>query len=320
MSSTGWTDSSGQSSNIWFADPTDVRTTTIGGGSVIPGVRPTDVITSPSGDVQLGGTGISIDPIFTKSDQLTADMLTQIGATSGNPQANMSLNDMVAEVMIMTLQHAQEMKSIEREMKAELAQIQFQNGMKIADLIREKGELAYKKAVTEAVGKLVSTAVNIGLNKLAEHMATPSKAERSTVKINTDVSPSTAQISTDKNGMPGSATTPDMAPGSTTEVREVTDRERAHAQRQGELAGSLGSGIVDCVCGIVAANFDLEISKIDAEIKVHETMNKLVDNIISSVDASIHSAESLKQFCLNMISQMANLTHDAFTKIAGNIR
>ncbi|MDR2806686.1 MAG: hypothetical protein LBB11_00830 [Puniceicoccales bacterium] len=258
----------------------------------------TDAVSSPSGDVKLGGSVISLDPVFTKADQSAANIVAEISsATVGNPMSKMSVNDIMAEMTMMMLQNAFANKSVEREMRAELSSMQFQNGMKLADMIEKRGELAFKKAVTSAVTQVASAVANIAAQEITEKIMLRSKNS-------TDISVG-AQAATE------GATHTKIAP---------TALERQKAMQTGQLVGELAKSTTSCIGNLIAANLDLDISKIDAEQKTMETMNKLIDNIISSVDSSIHSQESAIQFAMNMLQQLNSLAAESCNRIINNMR
>jgi hypothetical protein len=244
--------------------------------------------------VQLGRTGVSLDPAYTKANQSAANMLAEISAAVTNPNEKKSVNDVMAELTIMMLKHSLANKNVEREMRTEIAQIQYQNGMKIADLIKQKGEMAFKKALTQAVTQLTSAVVSLGAQKLTEHLMTREKG--------------TAGIATD-----GKAAGKDgkIAP---------TDHEKSRAQTYAGLVSNVARESVSCIGNLIGAEFDLGISKIDAERQVIEITNKLLDSISSSVDSSIRSQESAIQFAMSMLQQLNSLAADGCNKIINNMR
>ncbi|MDR1435229.1 MAG: hypothetical protein LBI77_02390, partial [Puniceicoccales bacterium] len=102
----------------------------VGNPAIIPGPPRTSFVSAPSGDVQLGGVGVSVDPAYTKANQSAANMLAEISMAVTNPNEKKSVNDIMAELMIMMVKHSLANKNVEREMRVEIAQIQYKNGMK----------------------------------------------------------------------------------------------------------------------------------------------------------------------------------------------
>jgi ketopantoate reductase len=213
----------------------------------------------------------------------------------------MSLNDMAAELTIMILQNAQSIKAIEREMKAELAAVQFQNGMKMADMIEKRGELAFQKAVTEAVTKMTSAVASIAAQKIGEKLATPKTTQgegRSQLGL-------------------GQGDGSKFIPG---QKSQLTEAQKMAVQSTGKMCNDLAKAMVEATGTLIAAHLDLDISKIDAEKQVMETMNKLIDSVISSVDSSIRSQDSAISFAMNLLQQLNSLAADGCNKIINNMR
>jgi hypothetical protein len=266
------------------------------------------------GDAQLGGAVINVDPTLTMADQELADMVKfrgspppladQIGQGLDEEQmaalqeqcnnGQLSVNDLAAELTIIMLKNALENKTIERQMRAELAQVQFQNGMKIADLIKTKGELAYKKAVTQAVTQLASCIGSLVTSKLVEKALTPKKGSQG------DADAEHLLMDSLKTG--------------------PTAMQREAARRTGEMVGNLVGKVVETAGTLIAAEFDLGISKIDAQIKAKETMGQLVDSISRSVQSSISAQEQAIQFAMSMMEKIFSLAHQSASSIINNSR
>ncbi|MDR1366586.1 MAG: hypothetical protein LBJ13_01610 [Puniceicoccales bacterium] len=277
----------------------------LGRPALMTGIPSVPVTNSVSGgDVRLGGPAISVGDTFSASDQATASQLRSFegipaSAVSLNPYASMSLNDMAAELTMMMLENACASKRMEREMRAELAAMQFKNGMHMADLILERGELAFEKAVTEAVTKLAAVVAELAAQKIGEKLATPKKENQIKDQLPVD------NGAVDEIEMPKA---------------ELTRDQKRAAYNTGKLCGDLAKAMVESTGTLIAAHFDLDISKIDAEKQVLETTNKLLDSLISSVDSSIRSQDSAIQFAMNMLQQLNSLAADSCNKIIGNIR
>jgi hypothetical protein len=213
----------------------------LSGSALITGVFSTPA-TGKSGDMKLGGSPLSVDDLFSKTDGETAAQIKSFegipaSAVSGNPMQAMSLNDMAAELTMTMLKNALDNKQIEREIKAELAVVQFQNGMKIADMIEERGELAFQKAVTEAVTKVASAIVTIGGQKLGEKLAKP-KGKGDDVEL----------AAVDGSGRGG--TIKGKKP-------QLTDAQKMTAQNTGKLTGELLKAMVEATGALVVAHLDL---------------------------------------------------------------
>ncbi|MDR0418538.1 MAG: hypothetical protein LBH08_03895 [Puniceicoccales bacterium] len=262
-------------------------------------------VTDISGDVQLGGPAISIDGTLSVEDQAITKQIKSFesipaSAVSLDPMQTMSLNDMMAELTMMMLKNALSNKEVEREMRAELAVIQFQNGMKMADMIEKRGELAFKKAIVEAVTKVASIVTSIAAQKIGEKLATPKRKNNDLDQMGVEQGEGFTEIKRPK--------------------AKLTDAQKMAAQNTGRLCGDLAKAMVEATGMIIAAHLDLDISKIDAERQAMETMNKLMDSVMSSVDSSIRSQDSAIQFAMNMLQQINNLAADSCNKIISNMR
>ncbi|MDR1590603.1 MAG: hypothetical protein LBR92_01220 [Puniceicoccales bacterium] len=278
------------------------------------GVQPVDseVVIGPGGDVQLGGAGVIL--METETEEF-AKLKEEIGKFSGSPlpleeqmkigteeamasimqdcdSGNLSINDLAAELMILMITNALENKSAERQMRAELAQMQFQNGMKIADMIKQKGELAFQKAVTQAVTKAVTCAVDIVASKVTDHF----------VKKKVAVETSNEQV--ERNG---------------DKLRDKSKEEKKATKEAGRLMNEGIKTCVETVGTLVSAELDLKMSQIDAQKQSAEAMGKLVDSIASSVESSIRTQEQVIQFAMGMLDKIFSLAHDSMSKITNNI-
>ncbi|MDR0590871.1 MAG: hypothetical protein LBG09_03445 [Puniceicoccales bacterium] len=282
---------------------------------VDPTAGPKSKVTS--GDAQFDGAPVTVDPRYTTEDQRVADETRMAGQTSPMPleeqirqgldqeqmgalleQCNngqLSINDLAAELMIIMLNNAMENKTIERKMRAELAQVQFQNGMKIADLMKAKGELAFKAAVTQAATQLASCIGNLVTSKLVEKALTPKNKSHDEAGL----------------GDEGTLESTKIGP---------TEAERKAAREAGQIAGNLVGKVIESAGAIVVAECNLGISKIDAEIKTQEALGQLVDSIARSVQSSITSQEQAMQFAINLVEKLYSLAHQSLSSITNNIR
>jgi hypothetical protein len=271
---------------------------------------------SPSGDAKLGGAPLTMGGRYTMADQRVADETRSVGRTptmsledqicQGLDQEKMgalneqclsgqlSVNDLAAALMIIMLKNALENKTIERQMRAELALVTFLNGMKIAELIKLKGELAYKKAIFQAGTQLASCVANFAVSKLVEKALTP-------------------------GGSHGEANLAEEGKLDSTKTGPI-EAERMAARKTGELAGNLVGQAISSTGMIVEAEFDLGISKIDAQIKVLEATNQLIASISQSVQSSITSQEQAIQFALSMMEKIFSLAHQTASSLTNNTR
>ncbi|MDR1334412.1 MAG: hypothetical protein LBJ71_04280 [Holosporaceae bacterium] len=207
----------------------------------------------------------------------------------------LSVNDLATELMMLMLNNAFENKSIERQMRAELAQIAFQNGMKAADMTGKKGELAYKKAAIQAVTKMASVAVDIATSKVADYIANQKK-------------PDVAGIHAKRGGG-------DRAGGF-----KYTPDERKAIKENWKLGNEALKAAIETTGSLMCADIDLEMSKIDAQKQAAEATGKLIDSIASSVDSSIRAQDQAIQFAMSMLEKINSLAHDIISKIVNNIR
>ncbi|MDR2812342.1 MAG: hypothetical protein LBB05_00910 [Puniceicoccales bacterium] len=271
--------------------------------------------TEPSGDVQLKGPVVIPEPTLTAGDQALMEMVQfrgvplplaeQMRAGLDPEKMNalveecnsgkLSVNDLAAELMILMINNAFENKSIERQMRAELAQVQFQNGMKIADMIKAKGDLAYKKAVTQAVTKMTACVADIAATKIADHIASRKEGA-------------------DHLNL--------AQKGGTDDTRGFKyDPEKRNAIRQaGKLTSEALRTTVETAGNLMCAELDLKTSQIDAQQKAAEAMNKLLDSVASSVESSIRAQDQAIQFAMGMLDKINNLAHDSLSRIIGNMR
>ncbi|MDR1906809.1 MAG: hypothetical protein LBQ03_01135 [Puniceicoccales bacterium] len=294
--------------------PVDFSSAAIESSSGASGVAPGHGV-GPSGDIQFIGPVIIPEPTLTTWDRELTEMVQfrgtplplaeQMRAGLDPEKMNaliedcnngkLSVNDLAAELMILTLNNAMENKSIERQMRAELAQVQFQNGMKVADLIKQRGELTYKKAVTEAVTKMTTLAVDLGSKATAHYIANQKKSGMAEVNV-----------------MKGSKDTGKDFKYSPNEQKAIIER--------GEMVSDALKKIVESTSTLISGELELGISKIDAQQKATEAMNKLLDSIASSVESSIRTQDQAIQFAMGMIDKINSLAHDSFSRIVGNIR
>jgi hypothetical protein len=302
------------------------------GGSALTGITSASVTNNAiGGDVRIGGPILLSSDPMTMGDQAALNQLKVFenipaSAVSNNPRESMSLNDMVAELTMMMLQHAMANKSIERAMKAELAVTQFQNGMKMAEMIEQKGKLAFEKAVVESVTKLASALVDIAATKIAEK----AKAKETEQKITSNSLDSTEdklaaqQVANDVDGKvtETQATKPNFAgyAADKTEKVPLSEAQKKAIDDKASLIKEVVKATIDCTGVLVAAHLDLGMSKIDAEKQAMKTLNKLMDSVTSSVDSSIHSAEQSIQFALDFLKQINSMAHEAAQAIINNSR
>jgi hypothetical protein len=207
----------------------------------------------------------------------------------------LSVNDLATELMMLMLNNAFENKSIERQMRAELAQIAFQNGMKTADMTGKKGELAYKKAVIQAVTKMASVAADIVTSKVADYIAN---------QKNGDV----ARKNTEGGGS-------SQAGGF-----KYTPEERKAIKENWKLGNEAFKAAIETTGSLMCADIDLEMSKIDAQKQATEATGKLIDSVASSVDSSIRAQDQAIQLIMSMLDKINNLFHDSISKIVNNMR
>ncbi|MDR2372127.1 MAG: hypothetical protein LBD60_03200 [Puniceicoccales bacterium] len=317
--------------------PIDFSPVTLDGDEGVQGVTPKGGGPGPSGDIQLwgsaitldstlsigasgnvnvGGPGIILEPPLTPEDQKTREMIQFRGTplplaeqmrAGLDPErmdalidqcnnGQLSVNDLAAELMILMINNAFENKSIERQIRSEIAQLQFQNGMKIADMIKEKGELAYKKAVTDAVTKMVATLADAAINAAAYNKSQQKGENKTSINMETGAGDSEA------GGL------------------KYTKDQRENINKAGKLGGEAVKTIIESTGSLICAEFDLKISKIDAQKQVAETMGKLLDSIASSVESSIRAQDQAIQFAMGMLDKINSLAHDSLSRIIGNMR
>jgi hypothetical protein len=268
----------------------------------------------PSGDIQFVGPVIIPEPTLTTGDQALTEMLQFRGSplplaeqvTEGLDQERMdaliedcdngrlSINDLAMELTILILNNALENKCIERQIRSELTQIRFVSDMEMAKMIEEKGELAFKKTITSTVTKVVSTVAVVAIEETANYIANRKKEE--------------AGVAVEGSG------------GSKEKDFKYTKPERDAIIRRGQLTGKLSDQVSQAVGEIIAADSDLEMSKLDAQMKKREAMNKLMDSIANSVESSIRAQEQAIQFSMGMLDKINSLAHDSVSRIIGNMR
>jgi hypothetical protein len=273
---------------------------------------------APPGYAQSGGAPITVDPKWTVEEQQALDQAREIGKTPQMPlsdqiqqgldqsqidalkeQCNngqLSINDLAAELMIMMLKNAMDNKTAERQMRAELAQVQFQNGMKIADLIKQKGEGNYKKAVTHAVTQLASAVVPLLTSKIAEKALTSTKGK--------------------KHHDAG------MAEEGKLTITEVTPDEvqKAAAASIGQWVASLVKTSVEVTGELISAELDLKNSIIESQTKKLESYNQIIGSVAQSVSAAIAVQVQIMQFTLSLLEKIGNLSNQSTTSVINNIR
>jgi hypothetical protein len=268
----------------------------------------------PSGDIQFIGPVIIPEPTLTTGDQNLMEMIQfrgsplsvadQMAAGVDAEKMNalmedcssgkLSVSDLATELMIMMINNAHENKAIERQMRAELAQVHFENDMEIAKMIKEKGELAFKKVITGVVTKVATTVLTIAAEQTANYIAT-----RKTNAAGSDVG---------------------AIKGDQQKGFKYTPQEQEDIRRKGQLAGKLGEQVSQTVGEIIGAELDLDASKLESQIKIREAMNKLNDSIANSVESSIRAQEQAIQFAAGMLDKICNLAHDTLSRIIGNMR
>ncbi|MDR3317697.1 MAG: hypothetical protein LBS71_02745 [Puniceicoccales bacterium] len=269
----------------------------------------------PSGNCQLGGSPLHLADRITPDDQRIEQLMAQFRGTplplaeqimAGlDPEmmndllnqcnrGGLSISDLEAEIMILVIKNAFDNKCTEREMRAQLAQIQFQNGMKIADMIKQKGELAYKRAVTDAVTKLAACVGSI----TAEYGA---KKLMNRPRTRTDV---------DVSGK-----------GTTTNAKvPLTDVQKQAIQAAATHVSNLVKTSIETIGNLMCAADDKKMSELEVKQKIAEVLNKLVDSIASAVESSIRSQEQAIQFALGVVDKIFSLAASAFSSITNNIR
>jgi hypothetical protein len=269
-----------------------------------------------SGFARIGGPGIVLELPLTADDQKMLEMVRFRGTplpieeqiqNGVNPammdalveQCNtgqLSVNDLATELMLLMLNNALENKTIERQMRAELAQLQFQNSMKIADMIGKKGELAYKKAVTQAVTKMASIAVDIAATKIAEYIA---------------------------NQKLGSVANPNLGAnieGSSKGGFKYSPEERENIRQCGRLTSEALKAAIETTGSLICADLDRETAEIDSQKQAAEAMGKLLDSVANSIESSIRAQDQAIQFAMSMIEKINTLAHETANKITGNMR
>ncbi|MDR0740507.1 MAG: hypothetical protein LBF34_02235 [Puniceicoccales bacterium] len=309
------------------------------GDEGVQGVTPKRGGPGPSGDVQLWGPAIImeppltagssgsgqpwegpaiiLEPPLTPEDQKTREMIQFRGTplplaeqmrAGLDPEkmdalinqcnnGQLSVNDLAAELMILMINNAFENKSIERQIRSEIAQLQFQNGMKIADMIKEKGELAYKKAVTDAVTKMVASLADAAINAAAYNKS-QQKGE--------NVGQTNMEAEGSANSKAGGF--------------KYTGEQRDNINKAGKLGGDAVKTIIESTGSLICAEFDFKISKIETQKQATETMGKLLDSIASSVESSIRAQDQAIQFAMGMLDKINSLAHDSLSRIIGNMR
>jgi hypothetical protein len=317
-------DYSGSISSVPFRDDGEVDTTapekSIGPSGDLqlwgtPIVLDQTLSVGISGNVQIGGAGVILMPPLTPDDLKTLEMVQfrgtplplaeqmQAGLDPARMEAlvgecnngNLSVNDLAAELMILMLNNALANKSIERQMRAELAQMQYQNGMKIADMIGKKGELAYKKAVTQAVTKMATVAVDIATTKIADYIANQKLGNVAGENL-------TGGTGSQKGGF------------------KYTPEERDAIRRNGAMTNEALKAAIETTGNLICADLDLEMSQIDSQKQAAEATGKLLDSIASSIDSSIRAQDQAIQFIMSMLDKINSLAHDTISKINSNIR
>jgi hypothetical protein len=300
------------------------------GGQVLKVASPNGVITDGSGKVAGYSPTLTADPTFTTEDGNWAkvlqgfeqhnrmlignssitdsqdgynNMMKGLDASSNitpGTQNMATIGSLAAQVAILMTKNAYLQKSVEREMKAEMTQLQYQLGMDIAEKIREKGEMEFKQKMVEAF----SCVVESGAGMISEHFGRKFAESNLTQKDNGVASVDTTNSDTPNTQDP---TKPQKIP--------LTEQEKARVNMEAGMANEMGKALGGVVTKTVSAHLGLEISNTDAEIRGMETLNQLVGNIIQSVDSSMRSADQNMQAALQLFSQICNIQHDAIQNV-----
>ncbi|MDR2735783.1 MAG: hypothetical protein LBB20_03025 [Puniceicoccales bacterium] len=351
------------------------------GGQVLKIVGPEGVgITSAPGEVAGYYPTLTADPTFTTEDgkwakvlqsfeqdtsmrignsAITANaeeynaMLNGLDASSNiapSSRTAASIGTLAAQVAILMTKNASLQKSIEREMKAEMTQLQYQIGMDVAQKIREKGELEFNQKMVEAFSGIVETAAGmiaqqIG-RKISEHNL--QKYDEGVAQIDTTAPTSTpsakaaetrSEQAADENFNRDQFNAKQEIIDQKIQNEEIinkdaktlsgpanleqnqrmaiplTEAEKQQVNMEASLAGDLGKAIAGFAMKTVSAHLGLQISNKEADIRGMEALNQLVGNIIQNTESSIRSADQATQAAMQLFQQICQTRHEAFQSV-----
>lgn len=216
-------------------------------------------------------------------------------AVNFGKQNNMSLEDVVMELMICQLKGALDMKSAERQMKADLSADQYKRGMEIANLIKDKGQKEFTSAMVQTVSQVAS-----GLGAIAS---------RKIIKALMSHGPNNKFAADASNNS-----------GNYSKVNFMTESEKMNMQQTMALGSDMTSQGIKSAGDIASAALRLQSNQDDVQIKRLETESKLTDSITSSIDSAISSQNGAVQFYQNMLQTIGSLLYDAARNIISNSR